>query len=74
MKIEGEGLKHYASDKGPFLRYIHNAQRPLLHPNPSPANLPGARAKRSSMINGHAVELSLAFRNSLLKIFKDPTR
>lgn len=46
VKIEGEGLKHYASDKGPFLR---------------------------SMINGHTVELSLAFRKSLLKIFKDPT-
>ena len=73
MKIEGEGLNHYASDKGPFLRYIHNAQRPLLHPNSSPANLTGA-GRRSSMINGHTVELSLAFRKSLLKIFKDPTR
>lgn len=43
MKIEGEGLKHYASDKGPFLRYLHSAQRPLLHNYPPPkANLTGA--------------------------------
>jgi hypothetical protein len=72
VKIEGEGLKHYASDKGPFLRYLHSAQRPLLRPITLQPNW--CRAKRRSMINGHTVELSLAFRKSLLKIFKDPTR
>jgi hypothetical protein len=70
VKIEGEGLKHYASDKGPFLRYTQRpSSTPVLPRQPN-----WCRAKRSSMINGHTVELSLAFRKSLLKIFKDPTR
>lgn len=65
--VEGEGLRHYASDKGPFLRYATVSAKALR------LILNSVWAFRS-MINHHRITLALAFRKSLLKIFKDPSR